>query len=170
MILRLRVVAAAAVAGLVLADAAHACVCAQVPMSERLDDSDVAFVGRVESEREGSVRGEPVRLLTIAVEQRVKGDVDGTLVVRSPARSDCDLVIPENRSVGLLLTRAPGGAWLGSACSVADPGALVAAGGEPRGGAIKVVLGVVVLGLVLLVAYVRLRRGSRPSLPGPPAS
>ena len=88
MILRLPVVAAAALAGLVLADAALACVCAQMPMSERLDDSDVAFVGRVESEREGSVRGEPVRLLTIAVEQRVKGDVDGTLVVRSPARSD----------------------------------------------------------------------------------
>ena len=170
MILRLPVVAAAALAGLVLADAALACVCAQMPMSERLDDSDVAFVGRVESEREGRVRGQPVRLLTIAVEQRVKGDVDGTLVVRSPARSDCDLVIPQNRSVGLLLTRAPCGAWLGSACSVADPGALVAAGGEPRGGAIKVALGVVVLGLVLLVAYVRLRRGSRPSLPGPPAS
>jgi hypothetical protein len=167
---RLRVVTAVALAGLVLADAALACVCAQMPMSDRLDDSDVAFVGRVESEREGSVRGEPVRLLTVAVEQRVKGDVDGVLVVRSPARSDCDLVIPENRSVGLLLTRAPGGAWLGSACSVADPGELVAAGGEPRGGGIKVVVGVVVLGLVLLLAYARLRRGSRPSLPGPPGA
>ena len=74
MILRLPVVAAAALAGLVLADAALACVCAQMPMSERLDDSDVAFVGRVESEREGSVRGEPVRLLTIAVEQRLTVD------------------------------------------------------------------------------------------------
>jgi hypothetical protein len=122
----------------------------------------------VVSQREAALRGQQVRLLSVAVEQRVKGDVEGTLVVRSPAQTDCDLEIPENRSVGLLLARAPDGAWLGSACSIADPGQLVAAGGEPRGGGIKVVIGVVVLGLVLLLAYVRLRRGSRPQLPGAP--
>ncbi len=77
-------------------------------------------------------------------------------------------MLPENRSVGLLLTRAPDGTWLGSACSLVDPGQLVAAGGEPRGGAIKVVIGILILGLVMLLAFVRLRRGSRPSLPGPP--
>jgi hypothetical protein len=152
------------------AGGALACVCADIPIGERLDDSDVAFVGRVVSERESELRGQPIRLLSVAVEQRVKGDVEGTLVVRSPAQTDCDLQIPENRSVGLLLARAPDGAWLGSACSIADPGQLVAAGGEPRGGAIKVVLGVIVLGLVLLLAYVRLRRGSRPQLPGAPGA
>ena len=157
-----------ALLGLVAAGAALACVCTEMPIAERLDDSDVAFVGRVVSEREGELRGQPVRLLSVAVEQRVKGDVEGTIVVRSPAQTDCDLEIPESRSVGLLLTRAPDGAWLGSACSIADPGQLVAAGGEPRGGAIKVGIGVIVLGLVLLLAYVRLRRGSRPQLPGPP--
>jgi hypothetical protein len=153
---------------LVLPARAAACVCREATIEARLDAADVAFVGRIASEEDGVLRGQPVRLLTVAVEQRVKGDVPETLVVRSPRDSDCDLVVPGNRSVGLLLTKAPTGAWLGSACSIADPGQLVAAGGEPRGGAIKVVVGIVVLGLVLLLAFVRLRRGSRPSLPGSP--
>jgi hypothetical protein len=161
---------AALAAALSAAQAASACVCPEAPIGERFDDADVALVGRVVSVEEAERGGELVRLLTVAVEQRVKGDVEGELVVRSPARTGCDLVLPESRSVGLLLTRAPDGAWLGSACSIADPGQLVAAGDEPRGGAIKVVIGVVVLGLVLLLAFARLRRGSRPWLPGGPTA
>jgi hypothetical protein len=102
------------------------------------------------------------------VGQRVKGDVERTLVVRSPSGTDCDVEIPKEKPVGLLLTRAPDGAWLATACSVVDPGELVAEGGEPRGGAIKVVLGIVILVLVLVVAWYRLRKGSRPELPGAP--
>jgi len=67
-----------------------------------------------------------------------------------------------------LLTRAPDGGWLGTACSVVAPGQLVAEGGEPRGGVIKVGIGIVILGLVLLWALRRLRRGARPDLPGAP--
>jgi hypothetical protein len=70
--------------------------------------------------------------------------------------------------VGLLLTRSADGAWFASACSVVAPGVLVAAGGEPRGGVIKVVVGFFILGLVLLWAFRRLRRGARPDLPGAP--
>jgi hypothetical protein len=51
---------------------------------------------------------------------------------------------------------------------VVDPGQLVAEGGEPRGGPIKVVVGVAILAVVLLWAFRRLRRGSRPDLPGAP--
>ena len=70
--------------------------------------------------------------------------------------------------VGLLLTAAPDGAWLATACSVVIPGQLVVEGGEPRGGPIKVVVGAVILGLVLLWALSRLRKGSRPDLHGAP--
>ena len=56
--------------------------------------------------------------------------------------------------------------WFASQCSVVTPGELVAAGGEPRGGVIKVVLGVLILGLVLSWALRRKARGTRPSLPG----
>jgi hypothetical protein len=148
--------------------AAGACVCADMPLSERLDDADAAIVGRVVGERIGETNGAPQRLLTVEVDQRVKGDIGGTIVVRSPSGSDCDLLVAKDEPTGLLLTRAPDGGWLGSACSVVAPGQLVAEGGEPRGGVIKVGIGIVVLGLVLVWALRRLKRGARPDLPGAP--
>jgi hypothetical protein len=143
-------------------------VCADTPLSERLDESDAAIVGRVVSERPGDVQGAAVRLLTVEVDQRVKGDVDRTLVVRSPSGTDCDVEVPMDEAIGLLLTTSPDGAWLASACSVVAPGPLVAEGGEPRGGVIKVGIGIVILALVLGWALLRLRRGKRPNLPGAP--
>ena len=149
---------------------AGACVCAEAPLIERLDDADAAIVGRVVAERTGQTKGAPQRLLTVEVDQRVTGDADGTIVVRSPSGSDCDLSVPRDEPIGLLLTRAPDGGWLGTACSVVEPGQLVVEGGEPRGGVIKVGIGIVILGLVLLWALRRLRRGARPDLPGAPGA
>ncbi len=119
-------------------------------------------------ERKGELEGAPLLLLTFEVDQRVKGDVEERLVIRSQLRTDCDLAVPRNEAVGLLLARAPDGAWLGTACSVVDPGRLVAAGGAPRGGAIKVVIGLGILAIVLVWALRRMRRGARPQLPGGP--
>ena len=73
-----------------------------------------------------------------------------------------------NKAVGFLLSRSPDGTWLASACSVVGPGVLVAEGGEPRGGVIKVGIGIVILALVLGWALLRLRKGKRPDLPGAP--
>jgi hypothetical protein len=156
------------VAALLTADSAVACVCSDIPLRARLDQADAAIIGRVVAERTGEVKGEPVRLLTVEVDQHVKGHLGNTIVVRSPSGSDCDLLTPMDKPVGLFLTRAPDGTWLGSACSVVAPGPLIAEGGEPRGGAIKVVVGVVILALVLLWALYRLRKGTRPDLPGAP--
>jgi MYXO-CTERM domain-containing protein len=165
---RVRVLVTAVALGLLFAEGAFACVCADTPLEQRFEEAQLAFVGRYESERPAEVRGQRITLLTVAVEQRVKGDVEGTVEVRSPSGSDCDLTFPERRSVGLLLARAPDGAWLGSACSIVEPGELVAVGGEPRGGVIKVAIGLVVLALVLAWALRRRARGARPSLPGAP--
>ncbi|MDH4341114.1 MAG: hypothetical protein OEW52_00985 [Thermoleophilia bacterium] len=162
-------IAAAAVGFVAIADAG-ACVCVDAPLSKRLDDADAAIVGRVVAERSGESKGEPQRLLTVEVDQQVKGNADGTIVVRSPSGSDCDLLVARDEPIGLLLTRAPDDAWLGTACSVVAPGQLVAEGGEPRGGVIKVGIGLVILGLVILWALRRLRRGARPELPGAPGS
>jgi len=144
---------------------ALACVCIAEPIDERLDRADAAVVGRVTAERSGELNGAPQRLLTFEVDQRVKGDLPERIVVRSPSGSDCDLTPEKREQIGLLLTRGPEGAWLGTLCSLVDPGELILAGGEPRGGAIKVVVGLAILGLVLLWSFRRLRRGARPDLP-----
>jgi len=149
-------------------------VCAAAPLDERLDDAEAAIVGRIVARSETNVRGIRQSLFTINVVQRVKGDVPDELVVRSPLGTDCDLVdaaappVEQDGTTGLLLPWWPEGVWLGSACSVVGAGELVAAGGEPRGGVIKVVIGLVILALVLLWAFVRMRRGTRPHLPGAP--
>ena len=143
-------------------------MCGEAPLDERFDDADAAVVGRVVSEREGELNGLPQTYLSFDVEQRVKGDVGRELEIRAPSGSDCDVDVPRDESVGLLLTRGADGAWLATACSVVDPGRLVVEGGEPRGGPLKVAVGVVILGLVLLWALRRLRKGSRPELPGAP--
>ena len=158
----------AATLALALASPAAACVCAEGTVEQRLDDSDAAVVGRVVAEREGELNGLPQRYLTVEVEQRVKGDVARTLEVRTPLRTDCDVDLPRDEPVGLLLTSAPPGTWFATACSVVNPGQLVVEGGEPRGGPIKVAIGAVILALVLLWALRRLRKGSRPDLPGAP--
>ncbi len=141
-------------------------MCADTPLSERLNESDAAVVGRVVEERPGDVRGAPVVLLTVDVDQHVKGDVGKVIEVRTPSGTDCDVEVPMNEAICLLLTKSPDGVWLASACSVVEPGPLVVEGGEPRGGGIKVVLGVVILALVLGWALLRLRKGKRPDLPG----
>ena len=139
-------------------------------MGERLDQSDAAVVGRVVQVRTGEAGGAGTRLLTVDVEQRVKGDVGERLVVRSPLGSDCDVTLPRNRETGLLLTKEPAGAWVTNACGVVSAAELVVAGGEPRGQWIKVAIGLLIAALVLLWARVRLRRGARPELPRPPSA
>lgn len=158
-------VVCALVAWLALAGEAQACVCAAQPMEERLDDADAAIVGRVTDDQEG---GLPQRRLTIEVDHRVKGDVGERIGVVSPSGTDCDLPRVHNASIGLLLTRRPDGLWAANACSVVNPGELLAAGGEPRGGAIKVVVGLLFLAVVVSWALRRRARGARPRLPGAP--
>ncbi len=118
----------------------------------------------------------PIRVMTFDVETRVKGDVPNQvpgsdvrrIFIRVPLDTDCDATVDEGATVGLLLTRQPTGAWYATACSVVPAGQLVTEGGEPRGGPIKVVIGIFVLALVLLWALLRLRRGTRPNIPGAP--
>ena len=160
----------AALATLVLAGDALACSCIAAPIEERLDDADAAVVGRVVAEREVDVRGVRQRLLTFEVDQRVKGDVEKTLEVRTPLDTSCDVTIAKEEVTGLLLTRSPDGVWLANLCSLVDEGQLVAAGGEPRGGAIKVVIGIVILAIAPSCALPRKARGERPDLPGAPVA
>jgi hypothetical protein len=142
-------------------------VCAVQPIEDRLDQADAAVVGRIVGPVDpGAPPAE--RRLRVDVEQRVKGDLPRELEILAPAGTDCDLPNRTNRSIGLLFTREPDGTLVGNLCSIANPGRLVVAGGEPRGGAIKVLLGFAILGLVLLWSFRRLKRGARPDLPGAP--
>jgi hypothetical protein len=161
------VLVAVALLALVGTGAAEACVCADQPLDQRLEEADAAVVARLVGVREGQ-SFPPQRVLTFEVDQHIKGDVEGTFDVDSLPQSDCALDVAENVPVGLLLTRGPAGEWQGTTCSVVSAGELVAEGGETRGGAIKIVIGLLILALVLSWALRRRARGTRPRLPGAP--
>jgi MYXO-CTERM domain-containing protein len=139
----------------------------------RLDTADAAAVVTIGRQREVVVRGAPQYLYAVEVLQQVKGDLPERIEVRS-AEPPCDIFdstaprVPLDRTTGLLLTRSRDDVWLANACSVISAEELVTVGGEPRGGVIKVVLGVLILGLVLSWALRRRARGARPRLPGAP--
>ena len=157
------------VAALVAAGSALGCPQVNESLSKRLDDSAAAVVGAVTSRRQVDVRGAAALLLTIDVEQKVKGrHVPDPLIVRAPLHTDCDVNVANGQRRGFLLAKAPDGTLLATGSSVVAATPLVAAGGEPRGGVIKVVIGCLVLGVVLLWALRRLKRGTRPELPGAP--
>ena len=108
-------------------------------------------------------------MLTIDVDQHVKGGPPKHVVVWTPSGTECDLTPAENEDDRPLPHEArPDGRWVATGASLANPGRLVVVGGEPQGSGIKVVVGLVFLGLVLLWALSRRRRGVRPELPGAP--
>lgn len=158
------------VTALGLAQSAQAaCPQQEFSLTQRFDAADAAVVGRVTAVRSGSLNGQPERVVTIDVDQHVKGNLPNRIVVWSPTgQGSCDLPSPSSKAFGLLLSRSPDGRWVATGASVVDPGQLVVEGGKPRGGVIKVAVGLVILAVVLLWALRRLKTGKRPDLPGAP--
>jgi hypothetical protein len=141
-------------AALVLAPGALALSCPNVPLDERLDEVDAAFVGRVTAER-AVPGGHVYRFL---VDQNVKGPIGREVEVRTAARlvDATDKPIVHDEALGVLAT-LDGAELTTESCFLSDPGTLLATSDEPRGNGIKVVVGLVILALVLAYSVRRLR-------------
>ena len=149
---------------LVLAGEAAAYTCPQTTLEQRLQQADGAFVGRSTGFRPvGRDAGIPQRVYRFEVDQKVKGDIGRIVGVRIPERAENGgQRIPEDVAAGLLVGRA-GGAWVATRCGITDPGALLSVADEPRGNAIKVGIGILILAAVLGFSVRRLRRRTPPS-------
>ena len=110
------------VAALVLAPAAFALDCPNVPLDERLDAADAAFVGRVTAERAGASGGYVYRFV---VDQNVKGPVGKEVDVHSAVRlvDATDKPIVHDEALGVL-ARLSGAELTTEPCSLSDPGTL----------------------------------------------
>ena len=150
--------AACSTIALVLAPSALALDCPNVPLEERIDAADVAFVGRV-TERRPVADGVVYRML---VDQPVKGPVGREVEVRSaaPLVDDLDEPIVLDEALGVL-ARLDGARLVTESCLLTDPGALLSTSDEVRGNAIKIVIGLVILALVLAYCVRRLRSRQR---------
>ena len=147
--------AALVLAALVLAPAALALDCPNVPLDERLDAADAAFVGRVTAERAAST-GTVYRFV---VDQNVKGPVGREVEVRSATRlvDAADTPIIHDEAVGVLANLS-GAELVTESCLLTDPGALLSVSDEARGNGIKVVIGLLILAAVLAYSIRRLRQ------------
>jgi hypothetical protein len=146
--------AALVLAALVLAPSALALDCPNIPLDERLDDADAAFVGRVTAERT-TPSG---RVYRFVVDQNVKGPVGREVEVRSATRlvDAKDMPLIHDEALGVLANLS-GAELVTESCLLTDPGALLSVSDEPRGNGIKVVIGLLILAAVLAYSIRRLR-------------
>ncbi len=155
------VVIAAALAGSPAALAADA-ACPNTPVNERVEAAEGAFVGHLLSERADPDVPGGYRYRFDVLESLKGPETDGTVVeLRSAERLRSATGVPIVRfgedDIGVIV-RTLGGIPETSSCDLAAPVHLISAFDRPRGNAIKVVIGMILLLGVLGYAMVRLRR------------
>jgi hypothetical protein len=116
------------------------------------------FVGRSTGSTAVAGEGVPQRLYRFEVDQEVKGDLGSTVSVRIPVKpANGGQVVPVDVAAGILMGRA-NGQWFTTRCGITDPGAVLAEVDQPRGNAVKLVIGILILGAVLAYSIRRMRR------------
>ena len=148
----------AAAVALVAAGEASAFECPATPIETRVAQADVVFVGRSTGWTVVGGADIPQRVYTFVVDQNVKGDLGATVKVRIPVRrANGGQVIPDDVAAGVLASRV-GGLLFTTRCGITDPGTVLAEVDKPRGNAIKLLIGVVILASVLTYSIRRVRR------------
>lgn len=153
----IRALLLAGTAALTLGGQAFAYACPSTPLQERIDQADIVFVGRASSFRPEPGGGVPQRVYTFQVDQHVKGEVGDTVEVRIPVRTaNGGQRVPLDVAAGILANRV-GDGWYTTRCGITDPGVVLAEVDEPRGNAVKLVIGVLILAAVLAYSLRRMR-------------
>jgi hypothetical protein len=139
--------------------------CPNVPLEERLAAADVAFVGRVTDER--PLSGGQGRVYAFLVDQNVKGPVGREVDVDSATRlvDATDKPILHDEALGVL-GNLHGTRIVTEPCLLTDPGALLSVSDEPKGNAIRLAIGILILAAVLAYSIRRLRRRAREGATG----
>jgi hypothetical protein len=145
-------------AALAFSGAAQAYTCPSTPIESRIVDAGAVFVGRSTGFTPVAGAGVPQRLYHFEIDQEVKGDLGATVDVRVPLRPENGgQVIPEDTAAGILMNEA-NGTWFTTRCGITDPGVVLAGVDKPKGNAIRLLIGVVILGGVLAYSIRRVRR------------
>jgi hypothetical protein len=156
-----RLALVAALAAVILVPVAGATTCPRSSVKDKLEGADIAFVGTVAAVRPAiSSGGIALGDYRFKVLHGVKGEVGPHVTLRAAKLVDIDLQEVKAGSkvpIGVLASRE-NGRLVTSSCSLVDPGSLMGAADEPKGGLIKVAIGIVVLGIVLAYSLRRLKK------------
>jgi hypothetical protein len=144
-----------------LVPVAGAVDCPRSSVKDKLEGADVAFVGTVLAvEPVAASGGIALSDYRFDVLHGVKGEVGKQATLRAAKLVDLDLqevTAGSKVAIGVLASRE-NGRLVTSSCSLVDPGSLLGAADEPKGGAIKVLIGLAIAGIVVLYSVRRLRR------------
>ena len=166
-----RTVFVALAAALLLPSAASAASCTTQSVQDKLAGADIAFVGRVVAQQllpQG--RGLPRFDYVFTVSHPVKGAPPPRVTVRSAKLVDLSgvaLTPTFHEDVGVLAGRIKGGRFVTSSCGLADAVTLLDAGDAPKGGGIKVLIGLLIAGLVILYSVRRVKKRGGAPRPNP---
>ena len=146
---------------LALPATARAASCPGESIKDKLAAADVAFIGRVAAMTPSAGNTGIAQFdYGFVVDRSVKGNLGDRVTVRAAKLVDIDnqvVTAGSKVAIGVLATAA-NGRYVTSSCSLVDPGSLMGASDEPKGGLIKVAIGLVILGLVLAYSLKRLSR------------
>ncbi len=150
---------------------AQAKSCLTDPVKDKLAAADVAFVGRVVSQRPlQEAKGVPQFDYVFTVSHPVKGAPAGRVTVRAAKLVDLSgvaLTPGFHEDVGVLAGRGKGGTLVASTCSLVDAVTLLDVSDSPKGGLIKVAIGLLIAGSVIGYSILRLKRRGDAPRPNP---
>jgi hypothetical protein len=137
---------------------ASALTCPQTPLADRIDEAQGVFVGSSTGWKAAPSNGVQLRDYRFRVRVEVKGGLGDFVTVRIPAPGATGgQLIPVGVDAGVLMNRV-GGTWATTRCGITDPAAVLATFDEPRGNAVKLLIGIVILLAVVGYSMVRVRR------------
>lgn len=138
-------------------------------VSDLLKKADVAFVGTIVSIEPVAGHGVPQFDYRFKVEKAAKGTLGKVATVRAAKLVDCNLrplTADTKDAVGVLATRT-GSGLVTSEQGLVDPGSLLGAADAPKGGGIKVAIGLVLAAIVIAYSVRRLRKRGGDPPPNP---
>jgi len=107
----------------------------------------------------------PGRVYEFLVDQNVKGPVGREIDVHAavPLVDANDKPLVHDEALGVL-ANLDGARVVTESCLLSDPGTLLSISDEPRGNAIRLVIGILILAAVLAYSLWRLRKRGRPTV------
>jgi hypothetical protein len=167
---RRRLVLAACVATLLLPNVASAINCPG-SITDRLHDADVGFVGHLVSVTPVKANGGLAQFdYRFAIDKAAKGRLGREVTVHAVQLVDLDnrpLTSAYHDTVGVIASPGAGGRLVTTSCGLVDAGSLLGAADAPKGGTIKVLIGLVIAALVIGYSILRLRKRGGAPRPNP---
>ena len=168
--LRWRLVLAVFVTALLLPSVASAVTCPG-SITDRLHNADVGFAGHLISITPVAANGGIAQFdYRFAIDKAAKGPLGKETTVRAVQLVDLEnrpLTSSYHDTVGVIASPGAGGRLVTTSCGLVDAGSLLGAADAPKGGGIKVLIGLGIAALVIGYSIRRLKKRGGAPRPNP---